>query len=125
MWAFGGECTVAFLPRSVCEGGDTAGKPFSECMEVGLMMINIVTTIDMCSFTVDKNKSKAGTYQHRSQQQSAQTYQSHGIAEVERKNHEIQQLKALLAASNCRFEAMTVVLQQTLAEVRTFYYSWW
>ncbi|XP_023847965.1 microtubule-associated tumor suppressor 1 homolog A isoform X2 [Salvelinus sp. IW2-2015] len=37
-------------------------------------------------------------------------------APCERKNQSLQQLQGLLAASNCKFEAIVVVLQQTLAE---------
>ncbi|XP_029020713.1 microtubule-associated tumor suppressor 1 homolog A isoform X2 [Betta splendens] len=73
---------------------------------------------------VDKNKPKAGACQQRSQQQSAQPNQSSrppgvvpaSVAKVERKNHTVQQLQGLLAASHRRFEAMTIVLQQTLAK---------
>uniref|UniRef100_A0AAQ6IKX2 Microtubule associated tumor suppressor 1b n=1 Tax=Anabas testudineus TaxID=64144 RepID=A0AAQ6IKX2_ANATE len=73
---------------------------------------------------VDKNKSKANSCQQHHQQQASQPNQSNGppdvvpasVAEVERKNHTIQQLKGQLAASNCRFEAIAVVLQQTLAK---------
>ncbi|XP_031645665.1 microtubule-associated tumor suppressor 1 homolog A isoform X4 [Oncorhynchus kisutch] len=37
-------------------------------------------------------------------------------APCERKNQSLHQLQGLLAASNCKFEAIVVVLQQTLAE---------
>ncbi|XP_055744489.1 microtubule-associated tumor suppressor 1 homolog A isoform X1 [Salvelinus fontinalis] len=37
-------------------------------------------------------------------------------APCERKNQSLQQLQGLLVASNCKFEAIVVVLQQTLAE---------
>lgn len=94
------------------------------------MMMNIITTLNTCNFTVSKNKSKASSCQQRPQQQASQQNQSNGppdvvpasVAEVERKNHRIQQLRGLLAASNHRFEAITVVLQQTLAKVRKAFY---
>lgn len=111
--------------------GGTAVKPAAVVMEGGMMMINIVTTLDTCSFTVDKNKAKASSCQQRPQQQASRPNPSNGppdvvpasVAEVERKNHRIQQLRDLLAASNCRFEAITIVLQQTLAKVRKSYYT--
>lgn len=91
-------------------------------------MMNVVTTLNLCLFTVDKNKSKATTCQQHPRQQVSQLNQSNGppdvvpasAAEVERKNHRIQKLRGLLEASNHRFEAIAVVLQQTLAKVRTF-----
>uniref|UniRef100_UPI003AAD5242 microtubule-associated tumor suppressor 1 homolog A isoform X1 n=1 Tax=Centroberyx gerrardi TaxID=166262 RepID=UPI003AAD5242 len=78
---------------------------------------------------VDKNKAKASSRQQQPQQQAAQPTQSHGPldlgpadvaedyrAQCDRKDQSLQQLKGLLAASNCRFEAIAVVLQHTLAE---------
>ena len=86
-----------------------------------MLMINVVTTLNSCSFAVDKNKSKAS-----SRQQSSQPNQSTGPQNVvqasvppgESKDQNIQQL---LTASNCRFQAVAIVLQRTLAEVRKFY----
>ncbi|KAM7418081.1 hypothetical protein PAMA_017631 [Pampus argenteus] len=80
------------------------------------------------SGTVDKNKPKTGSCQQQQQQQhrqqASQPNQSNGppdvvpagVAESERKDQSIQQLRGLLAASNCRFEAVTIVLQHALAE---------
>uniref|UniRef100_A0A3B4Z799 Microtubule associated scaffold protein 1 n=1 Tax=Seriola lalandi dorsalis TaxID=1841481 RepID=A0A3B4Z799_SERLL len=73
---------------------------------------------------VDKNKPKASSRQQHPQPQPSQPNQSHGppdvvpasVAKGERKDQAIQQLRDLLAASNCRFEAFTIVLQQTLTE---------
>ncbi|XP_067374800.1 microtubule-associated tumor suppressor 1 homolog A isoform X1 [Channa argus] len=73
---------------------------------------------------VDKNKAKASSCQQHLQQQASQPNQETGppdvvpasAAEVEKKNQRIQQIKGLLTASNCRFEAITIVLQQTLAK---------
>ncbi|XP_029918281.1 microtubule-associated tumor suppressor 1 homolog A isoform X2 [Myripristis murdjan] len=81
------------------------------------------------SVPVDKNKPKACFHQQQPQQQAAQPAQGNGPpdlvpadvtedyrAQCERKDQSLQQLRGLLAASNCRFEATAVVLQQTLAE---------
>lgn len=76
--------------------------------------------------TVDKNKSKAGSHQQLPQQQASQQKQSNrpqdavpaSLTEADRINQNIQQLKGLLRASNCRFEALSIVLQQTLTGVR-------
>ncbi|KAG7518149.1 hypothetical protein JOB18_026620 [Solea senegalensis] len=69
---------------------------------------------------VDKTKSKGTSHQ----QQPSQPNQTHGPPDVvppsvtkgEKKDQSIQQLMRLLTASNCRFEALTIVLQQTLIE---------
>lgn len=90
-----------------------------------MMMLNIVTTLNTCSFTVDKNKTKASSRQQPPQHQAIQSSQGSGppdvvpasATEVGRKDETIQQLKGLLAASYCKFEAVAIVLQQTLAEV--------
>ncbi|KAM4621896.1 microtubule-associated tumor suppressor 1 homolog A [Polymixia lowei] len=81
---------------------------------------------------VDKNKPKASSRQQQQQQpqqQAARPAQTSGPpdllpedatedyrAQCERKDQSLQQLRGLLAASNCRFEAIAVVLQQVLAE---------
>nr|XP_046262223.1 microtubule-associated tumor suppressor 1 homolog A isoform X2 [Scatophagus argus] len=73
---------------------------------------------------VDKNKPKTSSHQQPAQQQASQPSQSNGppdvvpasVAEGGRKDRSIQQLRELLAASNCRFEAVSIVLQQILAE---------
>lgn len=105
--------------------GGTAVRPAAAAMEGGMMMINVVTTLNTCSFAVDKNKPKASSRQQQPQQQASQPHQSNGptdvapasVGESGRKDQSIKQLRGLLVASNCRFEAVAIVLQQTLAEV--------
>ncbi|XP_070769692.1 microtubule-associated tumor suppressor 1 homolog A [Enoplosus armatus] len=73
---------------------------------------------------VDKNKPKASSRQQHPQHQAPQPNQSNGppdvvpasVAKGGRKDQSIQQLRGLLVASNSRFEAVAIVLQQTLAE---------
>ncbi|XP_010793880.1 microtubule-associated tumor suppressor 1 homolog [Notothenia coriiceps] len=73
---------------------------------------------------VDKNKPKAASRQHHPQQPTSQQSQRSGpldvvpasVAEGGRKDQNVQQLRGLLAASNRRFEAVAIVLQQALAE---------
>ncbi|XP_056142711.1 microtubule-associated tumor suppressor 1 homolog A isoform X1 [Lampris incognitus] len=75
---------------------------------------------------VDKNKLKAGSRQQQPQQQVAQASGLPGLvpadatedyhARCERKDQNLQPLGRLLAASNCRFEALAVVLQKILTE---------
>ncbi|XP_074504067.1 microtubule-associated tumor suppressor 1 homolog A isoform X1 [Sebastes fasciatus] len=73
---------------------------------------------------VDKNKPKAISRQQHPQQQASQPNQRSGppdvvpesVARDGRKDQNIKQLRGLLAASNCRFEAAAIVLQHTLAE---------
>ncbi|XP_034453135.1 microtubule-associated tumor suppressor 1 homolog A isoform X1 [Hippoglossus hippoglossus] len=73
---------------------------------------------------VDKSKPKATSRQQHPQQKPSQPSRSHGppdvvppsVAKGERKDQSTQQLRGHLAASNCRFEALTIVLQQTLTE---------
>ncbi|KAM9741938.1 microtubule-associated tumor suppressor 1 homolog A isoform 3-T5 [Menidia menidia] len=65
---------------------------------------------------VDKNKSKATSRQQPSQSTGPQNVVQAKAAQCERKDHDPQQLQQLLTASNCRFQALTIVLQQTLAE---------
>lgn len=97
-------------------------------MEGGMMMINVVTTLKSCSFTVDKNKPKPSFRQQPPQQQVSQLSQGNGppdvvpgsASEAGIKDQSIQQLKGHLAASNSRFEAVAIVLQQTLTEVWKF-----
>ncbi|XP_035505661.2 microtubule-associated tumor suppressor 1 homolog A isoform X2 [Scophthalmus maximus] len=74
--------------------------------------------------SVDKNKPKASSRQQHPQQHLSQPNQSHGppdvvppsVAKAEKKDQNSQQLTGLLTASNCRFEALTIVLQQTLTK---------
>ncbi|XP_062249020.1 microtubule-associated tumor suppressor 1 homolog A isoform X1 [Platichthys flesus] len=73
---------------------------------------------------VDKSKPKATSRQQHPQQKLSQPSRSHGppdlvppsVAKGEKKDQSTQQLRGHLAASNCRFEALTIVLQQTLTE---------
>ncbi|KAL6117975.1 mtus1 [Pungitius sinensis] len=73
---------------------------------------------------VDKSKPKATSRQQPPQQQAPQPNQPSGppdvvpasVTEGEEKDQRLQQLTALLAASNCRFQAVAIVLQQTLSE---------
>lgn len=106
--------------------GGTAIWPLAVVMEGSMLMINVVTTLNSCSFTVDKNKSKPSSRQQPPQQPASQ---QNGIptsvTECGRKDKSIQQLKGLLTASNCRFEAVAIVLQKTLAEVRKFDFYYW
>ncbi|XP_075960151.1 microtubule-associated tumor suppressor 1 homolog A [Anarhichas minor] len=89
-----------------------------------MMMINVVTTLNTFSFTVANGKPKASSRQHHPQQQASQPNQRSGapdvvpasVAEGGRKDQSAQQLRALLAASDSRFQAVAIVLQQTLAE---------
>ncbi|XP_061783750.2 microtubule-associated tumor suppressor 1 homolog A isoform X1 [Nerophis lumbriciformis] len=78
------------------------------------------------SRAVDKNKAKASCRQQPPLQQveTSQSKQNTGRPDVvppslpqgDTKDQRIQHLTELLAASSCRFEAVTVVLQKTLAE---------
>ncbi|KAM9356774.1 microtubule-associated tumor suppressor 1 homolog A [Symphorus nematophorus] len=73
---------------------------------------------------VDKNKPKASSRQQPPQHQASQPSQSNGppdvvpasVSEGGRKDPNVQQLRGLLAASNCRFEAVAIVLQKILTE---------
>lgn len=118
-------------PDSLIGVGGTAARRAAAAMEGGMMMINVVTTLNTCPFTVDKNKAKASSRQHPPQQRGSEPSQGSGPPDVVpasaieggRTDQNIQQLKGLLAASNCRFEAFAVVLQQILTEVRIFYFQ--
>uniref|UniRef100_A0AAQ4QY14 Microtubule associated tumor suppressor 1a n=1 Tax=Gasterosteus aculeatus aculeatus TaxID=481459 RepID=A0AAQ4QY14_GASAC len=76
------------------------------------------------SAQVDKSKPKATSRQQAPQQQAPQPSQRSGppdvvpasVAEGAEKDQSLQQLTALLAASNRRFQAIAIVLQRTLAE---------
>ncbi|KAK6298670.1 hypothetical protein J4Q44_G00301800 [Coregonus suidteri] len=98
-------------------------------MEGGMMMLNVVTTLNGgCSLAVDKNRPRVTPRcQPQPQQQppvppdlmptecSARGTESYQ-AQCERMNQSLQQLQGLLAASNCKFQAIVVVLQQTLVK---------
>ncbi|XP_050928130.1 microtubule-associated tumor suppressor 1 homolog A isoform X1 [Lates calcarifer] len=72
---------------------------------------------------VDKNKPKAspasktlrGNHPNRNQSRGPPDVVPADVSKDERKDQSIQ-LKGLLAASNCRFEALTIVLQKMLTE---------
>ncbi|XP_054890644.1 microtubule-associated tumor suppressor 1 homolog A isoform X3 [Poeciliopsis prolifica] len=67
--------------------------------------------------TVDKNKSKAVSRQHQQQpSQRAKVSTSRTAAQDEKRERIIHQLKGFLTDSNCRFQALAIVLQQTLAQ---------
>ncbi|TKS72648.1 Mitochondrial tumor suppressor 1 -like protein [Collichthys lucidus] len=119
------EPAAPVTPTGLYRVGGAAVRPAAAAMEEGgMMMINFVATLNACSFTVNKNKPKASSRQQPPQQQASQQSQSNGprdvgpasVAEGEREHLSIQQLRGLLAASNCRFEALAIVLQQTLVE---------
>lgn len=94
----------------------------------GVMTISVVTTLNSCSFTVDKSKPKASSWQQTPQQPTTLPSQANRPPDVvpgsatsaQRRCQGIQQLKGLLAASNCRFEAFAVVLQHWMAKVCTW-----
>uniref|UniRef100_A0A4W5PSZ6 Microtubule associated tumor suppressor 1b n=1 Tax=Hucho hucho TaxID=62062 RepID=A0A4W5PSZ6_9TELE len=81
-------------------------------------------------YTVDKNRQRATPRSHPQPQQQSPAplppqrdghldlvpAEGRAGAPCERKNQSLQQLQGLLDASNCKFEAIVVVLQQTLAE---------
>ncbi|KAM4555727.1 microtubule-associated tumor suppressor 1 homolog A isoform 2-T2 [Odontesthes bonariensis] len=65
---------------------------------------------------VDKNKSKASSRQQSSQPNQSTGPQNVVQASVPPGERKAQNLQQLLTASNCRFQAVAIVLQQTLAE---------
>lgn len=85
----------------------------------GVMTISVVITLNSCSFTVDKSKPKASSWQQTPQQPNGPPDVSGSASSGQRRCQSIQQLKGLLAASNCRFEALAVVLQHWMAKVCT------
>ncbi|XP_043983436.1 microtubule-associated tumor suppressor 1 homolog A isoform X7 [Gambusia affinis] len=67
--------------------------------------------------TVDKNKAKTVSRQHQQQpSQRAKASTSRTAAQDEKRERTIHQLKGLLTDGNCRFQALAIVLQQTLAQ---------
>ncbi|XP_008417906.1 microtubule-associated tumor suppressor 1 homolog A isoform X2 [Poecilia reticulata] len=67
--------------------------------------------------TVDKNKAKTVSRQHQRQpSQQAKGSPSPTAAQDETKEQIIHRLKELLTDSNCRFQALAIVLQQNLAQ---------
>lgn len=96
-----------------------------------MMMINDVTTLNTCSLTVDKSKPKTSSrpQQPQQQQQTPRPNQSTGppdvvpvsVSEGAARDQSTEKLRGLLAACDRRFQAIAIVLQQTLSEVRTFF----
>ncbi|XP_068439366.1 microtubule-associated tumor suppressor 1 homolog A isoform X2 [Clinocottus analis] len=72
------------------------------------------------SGTVDKSKPKANSHQRTASQPNQHSGPPDvvpaSVAEGGAKDQSVQKLSGLLAASNCRFQAIAIVLQQTLAE---------
>lgn len=89
-------------------------------MEASMLMINVVTTINSCALVVDRSKPKASPRLQQSSQPNQSVGTQNGVQanKDEREDQNIQQLKQLLVDSDCRFQAVAVVLQHTLAEVR-------
>lgn len=91
------------------------------------MTISVVTTLNSCSFSVDKSKPKVSSWQQTPQQPTTLPSRANGRPDLvpgsassgQRRCQSIQQLKGLLEASNCRFEAVAVVLQHWMAKVCT------
>lgn len=92
------------------------------------MTISVVTTLNSCSFAVDKSKAKTSSQLQTPQQPTTLASRANGPPDVvpgsvssgQRRGQNIQQqLKGLLAASNCRFEAVAIVLQHWMAKVCT------
>lgn len=89
------------------------------------MTIGVVTALNSCSFTVDKSKAKASSRQQTPQQPATLPSQANGPPQVlpggassgQKGGQSTQQLKGILAASNCRFEALAIVLQHWMAKV--------
>lgn len=89
-------------------------------------MLNVVTALNSCSLTVDKNKSRASS---RNQQpptngqpdllppENKSRNVEYYKALCEKKNQTIQQLENTLRSNNRRFEAVAVVIKQLYAEV--------
>uniref|UniRef100_A0A3Q2PM54 Microtubule associated scaffold protein 1 n=1 Tax=Fundulus heteroclitus TaxID=8078 RepID=A0A3Q2PM54_FUNHE len=71
---------------------------------------------------VDRSKPKTSSrqpqqqYPHPAKGAGSQTVAQGSVLQDERRDQNIQQLKELLTASNRRFQALAIVLQQTLAE---------
>lgn len=89
-------------------------------------MLNVVTTLNACSLTVDKNKSKAVSRNLQpptngqpdlvppeSKSRSVEYYK----ALCEKKNQTIQQLENTVRSDNRRFEAVAVIIKHLYAEV--------
>lgn len=86
------------------------------------MTLSVVTTLNSCSSAVDKSKAKASSRQQTPQQPATLPSQANGPPDVvpgsaSSDQKRAQQLKGLLAASNCRFEAVAVALQHWMAKV--------
>ncbi|XP_075999587.1 microtubule-associated tumor suppressor 1 homolog A isoform X2 [Genypterus blacodes] len=104
----------------------SAGSTLSPLKRAAASRLRYLTS----SAPVDKSKPKAGSRQQQNQnQQASHPNQRNGPpdlvpagvtedyqAECRRTNQSLQLLRGLLGASHTRFEGLTIVLQQTLAE---------
>lgn len=94
------------------------------------IMLNVIGTLNGCSLTVDKSKARPNVRNPTQTQTQVNGLNRDSAApdskplSVERLQAQcarsaktIQELKRLLLESNCRFEAITVVLQRSVAEV--------
>ncbi|XP_029368423.1 microtubule-associated tumor suppressor 1 homolog A isoform X3 [Echeneis naucrates] len=106
-----------------CKPAASTSKGASS-LTVGPLKGTASTRLGRLTSSLDKSKPKVSTRQQHPQQQPSQPNPAHGppdvvpasVAKDERKDRTIQQLRGLLTASNRRFEAFSVVLQQTLIE---------
>ncbi|XP_068596903.1 microtubule-associated tumor suppressor 1 homolog [Brachionichthys hirsutus] len=106
----------------------TGGTPLSQAAAVRLPPATLLArqreaTLgrDECRASkdgVDKSKPKAISRQQQASRQSNRPQDAvpASLTRTGREDQSNQRLSGLLAASNCRFEALTIVLQQTLAE---------
>lgn len=88
-------------------------------------MLNVVSALNACSLTVDKNKSRTSRNQQpptngqpdlvppESKSRNVEYYK----ALCEKKNQTIQQLENTLRSNNRRFEAVAVVIKHLCAGV--------
>ncbi|TNN47752.1 Microtubule-associated tumor suppressor 1 A [Liparis tanakae] len=85
-----------------------------------MMMMSVVTTLNACSFPVDKGQPKAGARQQQVPQPNQRSGPPDVVpasgAEGGRTERSAPQLGGLQAESNRRFQAVAIVLQQALAE---------
>ena len=99
-------------------------------MDAELLIMNVVANLNARSFTAEKSRAKASSRQQQQPQQRVPAKapsaggrvpapaEAGGDEQSQRKDHVLQRLRELLAAGNRKFEAIAVVLQWTLAEVR-------
>lgn len=112
-----------FLPVNLTEAA-WAKSLSAVVMDGSLLMISVVTTFNSCPLAVDKNKTKVGSRRPQPQpsppnaRTGPQNVPQAGVRQSKQNNESIRPPKQLLTASNQRFQALVVVLQKTLAEVR-------